>query len=80
MHSSPVDLEFVYENLWFKKYSTALCQIAWAQNISKFEGATLPGGVSLNYAQILQEGKEAKELLETELDEKYQEPIDFYFG
>lgn len=80
VHAAPATFEAIYGNSWVQKYATALCQIAWAQNISKYEGATLPGGVSLNYAQILAEGKEAKELLETELYEKYQEPIDFFFG
>lgn len=80
VHAAPSTFEDIYGNSWVQKYATALCQIAWAQNISKYEGATLPGGVSLNYAQILAEGKEAKELLETELYERYQEPIDFFFG
>lgn len=80
VHAAPSTFEDIYNNSWVQKYATALCQIAWAQNISKYEGATLPGGVSLNYNQILTEGKEAKELLETELYERYQEPIDFFFG
>jgi hypothetical protein len=80
IHSAPEDITQIYGNTWLKKYSTALCQIAWAQNISKYEGATLPGGISLNFQQILSEGKEAKEQLETELYERYQEPIDFMIG
>lgn len=80
VHSSPADITEIYENTWVKKYSTALCKIAWANNISKFEGGTLPGGVSLNFTQILSEGKEEKELLETELYERYQEPCDFFFS
>ena len=80
VHQSPTDVENLYNNTWVKKYSTALSQIAWAQNISKYEGATLPGGVSLNYQQILSEGKEMKEMLEEELYTKYSEPIDFFFG
>lgn len=80
IHSAPATFDTLYENSWLQKYSTALCQIAWAQNISKYEGGTLPGGVSLNFTQILAEGKEAKEALELELYERYQEPIDFFFG
>jgi hypothetical protein len=80
VHASPETHELLYENEWVQKFSTCLCQIAWAQNISKYEGATLPGGVNLNFQQILAEGKESKEFLETELYERYQEPIDFYFG
>lgn len=80
VHQSPANVESLYSNTWIKKYSTALCQIAWAQNISKYDGATLPGGVALNYGQILGEGKESKEALEEELYTKYAQPIDFFFG
>jgi hypothetical protein len=80
VHAAPDTFETIYENAWVKKYATALCQIAWAQNISKYEGGTLPGGVTLNFVQILAEGKESKEFLETELYERYQEPIDFFFA
>lgn len=80
VHSSPVDITTIYTNRWFQKYSAALCKIVWGENIGKFEGATLPGGVALNYQRIIDEGKEEKEKLEEELYERYQEPVDFYFG
>jgi len=80
VHRSPANLEDIYNNDWVKKYATCLCKIAWAANISKFEGATLPGGVSLNYSQILSEAKEEKAELEEELYERYQEPIDPMWG
>jgi len=80
VHASPVEITTIYENNWVKKYSTALCKIAWGQNVGKFEGATLPGGVSLNYQLIIEEGKQDKEELETELYERYQEPVDMFFG
>ena len=77
---SPEDIKLIYENLWVKKYATSLCKYAWGQNLSKYTGATLPGGVSLNYDRILDEAKEELVKLEEELNQKYQEPIDFYFG
>ncbi len=80
VYSSLVDETLLYENLWVKKYAAALSKIIWAGNIGKYEGATLPGGVSLNYGSILEEGKTEKELLEEELYNRYQEPIDFMWG
>jgi hypothetical protein len=81
IHSAPETLDKIYENEWVQKYTAALCKILWGGfNIGKFEGATLPGGVSLNFQQILSEGKEEKEFLETELYERYQEPVDFFFA
>ena len=69
VHASPVDTETIYNNTWVQKYATTLCKIQWGENVGKFEGATLPGGVSLNYQRIIDEGKENKEKLEEELYE-----------
>lgn len=80
VHRSPENLENIYNNEWVKKYSAALCKIAWGQNIGKFSGGTLPGGVALDYQRIIQEGKEEKTELEEELYNRYQEPVDMFWG
>lgn len=80
VHSFPSNKELIYENKWVQKYSTALCKIAWGENIGKFEGATLPGGIALNYSRIIQEGQEEKEKLEEELYSRYSEPPDFFIS
>jgi hypothetical protein len=80
VHAAPLSNEMIYNNSWVKKFSTALCKKAWAGNLKKFDGATLPGGVSLNWSEILNEAKEEIESLETELYERYQEPVDFRFA
>ena len=77
---SEADSTTIYNNLWFKKYATALAKIQWGSNISKYSGATLPGGVTLNGDQIKSDGKEEKEALELELEEKYSAPPDFFVG
>jgi hypothetical protein len=78
VHRSPENIEDIYNNSWVRKFSSALCKIAWAGNLKKFEGSTLPGGVSLNWSAILEEGNQEKEVLEEELYNRYQEPIDFF--
>jgi hypothetical protein len=78
IHRSPESIEKVYENSWVQKYIAALCKIAWGQNIGKFAGGTLPGGVALDYNRIIQEGKEEKQELEEELYSRYSEPYDFF--
>jgi hypothetical protein len=78
IHRSPESIEKVYENSWAQKYIAALCKIAWGQNIGKFAGGTLPGGVALDYNRIIQEGKEEKQELEEELYSRYSEPYDFF--
>jgi len=79
VHASPTDLELLYENIWVSKYATALCKLAWGQNIGKFAGATLPGGVQLDYQRIIEEANQEIEKLDLELIEKYQEPINPIF-
>ena len=38
----------VYGDWWLRKYTTALIKKQWGQNLSKFEGMQLPGGVTFN--------------------------------
>jgi hypothetical protein len=78
--SSYTDLTEVYGNRWLKQYCVALGGIQWATNISKYNGATLPGGVSFNSAEIEARYKEMKAELELSLDEEYSEPIDFFIA
>ncbi len=79
VHSIPEEITTIYDNTWVQKYSAALCKKTWGENLGKYEGATLPGGVSLNYQRIIEEAREEIEKLEEELYSKYAEPIDFYF-
>ena len=38
----------IYNDRLLKKYTTALIKRQWGENLSKFEGVTLPGGVTFN--------------------------------
>lgn len=69
-----------YSNIWFKNYLTALCKIQWAANIGKYEGTMLPGGISLNYQKIRDEGIEEKNKLEEQLDLYYKLPYEPHLG
>lgn len=74
------DPESIYNNVWLKKYCVALAGIQWAVNISKYGGAMLPGGVSLNYDIINDRYTSQVESLEEELDTTYNEPVDMMIG
>ncbi len=69
----PTEYTQVYNDRWLKKYIPALIKRQWGQNLIKFQGVQLPGGVSLNgekifsdaekeIAMILAEGKDQFEL------------------
>jgi hypothetical protein len=69
-----------YTNVWFKSYLAALCKLQWADNISKYDGAILPGGITLNWQKLLDDAKTEIEKLELELTENFQTPVDFMQG
>ena len=54
----------MYNDVWLKKYVTALFKKQWGQNLSKFEGVQLPGGVTLQGRQILEDANTEIEKLE----------------
>jgi methyl coenzyme M reductase gamma subunit len=60
----PTQFTDVYNDVWLKKYVTALIKKQWGQNLSKFEGVQLPGGVTLQGRQILEDANTEIEKLE----------------
>ena len=70
----------IFNDVWLKKYTTALIKKQWGSNLSKFEGVQLPGGVSLRGGEIYSEALEEVNRLEEELQLTYELPIDFDVG
>lgn len=70
----------VYNDMFLKKYVTALIKKQWGQNMSKFEGMQLPGGVTMNGLQIYQDAVEEINKLEEEMQLAWQMPDDFLVG
>lgn len=57
----------VYSDRFVRDYTTALIKKQWGENLSKFEGIQLPGGLTLNGQRILQEANEEIRKLEEDL-------------
>ena len=70
----PASTSAVYNDLWMKRYVTALVKRQWGSNLIKFQGATLPGGITMNGEFIYNEGKEAVQKLEDEMIRSYETP------
>ncbi len=70
----------VYDNILLKRYVTALLKRQWGQNLSKFDGIQLPGGVTFNGKDIYTEGDEEVKKIEEEIQDKYELPTDFFHG
>jgi hypothetical protein len=70
----------VYNDMWLKRYVTALMKYQWGVNLSKFEGMQLPGGVILNGRAILEDANTEIEKLEEEIRMNFEMPVDFFTG
>lgn len=70
----------VYNDMWLKRYVTALFKHQWGVNLSKFEGMQLPGGVILNGRATLEDANAEIEKLEEEIRNNFEMPVDFYVG
>lgn len=70
----------VYNDMFLKKYCTALIKRQWGANLIKFEGMQLPGGVTINGRQIFEDANADVLKLEEEMELKYQKPVDFFVG
>ena len=62
----------VYNDIFLKRYVTALFKKQWGANLSKFNGVTMIGGVSLNGQQIYTEALSDIEKLEQEIRSSYE--------
>lgn len=76
----PVTNISVYNDLWLKKYCTALFKRQFSENIRKFNGVQLPGGITLNGDQLYTEASAEIQILETEMQDRYSLPIQFFIG
>jgi|6_EtaG_2_1085325.scaffolds.fasta_scaffold09602_3 hypothetical protein len=70
----------IYNDLFLKKYTTALFKKQWGQNLIKYDGMQLPGGATLNGRQIYDDGHTELEKLEEEMQLRYSLPDNFYVG
>ena len=70
----------VWNDRWLKRYATALIKKQWGENLSKFEGVQLPGGITFNGTDILQEAKEEIQVLEEQMSLNYELPVDIMIG
>jgi hypothetical protein len=68
-----------WDDRYLKKYATAKMKKQWGQNIKKFNGITLPGGITLDGQSMYEEGKQEAEDIEEELMNK-QAPLEFVLG
>ena len=70
----------IYNDRWMKEYTTAIFKGQWGQNLIKFEGMQLPGGVTLNGRQIYDDAQLDIDRLREAIRSEYEMPADFFVG
>jgi hypothetical protein len=67
----------VWNDRWLKEYATALIKRTWGNNLKKFSGLSLPGGVQLNGDKIYEEASDEIQKLQDQMSEDYFAPLEF---
>lgn len=70
----------VYNDMMLKRLAVALIKRQWGENLKKFEGVTLPGGVTLNGQKIYDEAMQEIDKVEEYMRATYEEPVGFLVG
>ena len=70
----------LYNDRLLKKYLTQLIKKQWGQNLIKFDGMVLPGGITLNGRQLYDDAIAEIEKIEADIRLSYELPIDFMIG
>ena len=67
-----------YNDIFLKQYSTALIKRQWGQNLIKFKGVKLPGGLEFNGREIYEDAERELENLKEKMTLEYElPPYDF---
>ena len=72
--ADPESENAVYNDFWLKQYTTSLIKRQWGQNLIKFQGVKLPGGLELNGRQIYDDAVMEIDKHEKNLMEEYAMP------
>mgnify|MGYP005730760971 FL=1 len=64
----------IFDDLYLKRYTTALIKRQWGQNLSKFSGTAMLGGVTLNGPELFSTAIAEQQKLEDEIRTNYEEP------
>ena len=76
----PATYADIWGDMFLKRYNTALMKKQWGQNLTKFEGMQLPGGVTMNGRQLYDDATAELETIQTEMSLRYELPVDHLIG
>ena len=76
----PTTFTDIFDDLYLKRYATSLIKRQWGQNLSKFSGTAMLGGVTLNGPELFSTAIAEQQKLEEEIRITYEEPAHMQQG
>ena len=76
----PATYTDIFDDIYLKRYATALIKRQWGANLSKFSGVAMLGGVTMNGETIYSQAQEELEKLEEQIQLSFETPIDYMVG
>jgi len=76
----PTTFTDIFDDLYLKRYATSLIKRQWGQNLSKFSGTAMLGGVTLNGPELFSSALAEQQKLEEEIRIIYEEPAHMQQG
>ncbi len=76
----PTTYTDIYDDIYLKRYATALIKKQWGANLSKFKGVTMLGGVEMDGETIYSQAVEEQNTLEEEIQLAFELPINYMIG
>ena len=74
----PSSFSQIYNDSFVKKYLTAQIKRQWGQNLIKFNGVKLPGGIELNGRQLYEDAERELDDIKQRMSTEYElPPLDF---
>ncbi len=76
----PTTYTDIFDDIYLKRYATALIKKQWGANLSKFKGVQILGGVEMDGEGIYTQAQEEINKLEEEIQLAFETPIDYMVG
>ena len=70
----PTTFTGVWNDSFLKRYATALIKRQWGQNLIKFRGVKLPGGIEFNGERIYDDGQREIDYIREKMSSEYELP------
>ena len=71
---NPTEFTGVWNDSFLKRYATALIKRQWGQNLIKFRGVKLPGGIEFNGREIYDDGQRDLDDIKERMASEYELP------